>query len=297
MKAIIEIATLGLAVATLHKAVPLVFASLGGFLSERSGVINIGLEGMMLFGAFSGAVVAASSHNGWLGVLTAAVVGGAIGAIHATLTIVLGANQIISGVALNMLAAGGTVFLCQVLVAGERSFSLSIDDRLPHWGPFMPLVYLAFALVFVAWIIVYRTPWGLRLRAVGENPRAADTQGVEVNRIRFLAVITSGILAGIGGVYLPYFSGSFARNMTAGQGFIALAALIFGRWNPIGAMGAAVFFGFADALQESLQGRTSLPTQAFQIVPYVVTIIALSGMIGRSTPPKSLGKHYRRESR
>lgn len=293
----LRIATIALFIATLHKAVPLIYASLGGFFSERSGVINIGLEGMMLFGAFSGAIVSMSTHNGWLGVLAAAVVGGLIGVIHAVMTIVLGANQIISGVALNMLAAGATVFLCQVLVAGQRSFSLDPNDRLPHLGPFMPLAYIAFFLVIFVWFFVYRTSSGLRLRAVGENPRAADTQGVAVNRIRFLAVTASGVFAGLGGVYLPYFSGSFARNMTAGQGFIALAALIFGRWNPLGAMGAAIFFGFADALQESLQGRAYLPTQVFHVVPYVLTIVALSGMIGRSIPPKSLGKHYSRETR
>ncbi len=292
----IEIATIGLIVATLHKAMPLIYASLGGFFSERSGVINIGLEGMMLFGAFSGAIVATSTHNGWLGVLAAAVVGGAIGALHALMTVVFGANQIISGVALNMLAAGGTVFLCQVLVSGERSFSLGLGDRLPNWGPFMPLAYFGFSLVILAWVFASKTRPGLRLRAVGENPWAADTQGVRVQRIRFLAVTLSGVFAGLGGVYLPYFSGSFARNMTAGQGFIALAALIFGRWNPLGAMGAAIFFGFADALQESLQGTTSLPTQAFQVIPYALTIVALSGMVGRSIPPRSLGKHYTRES-
>jgi len=284
-----------LALATIRKSVPLVFASTGGFFSERSGVINIGLEGMMLFGAFSGAIIAFFSHNAWLGVLAAACVGGLIGCLHAFVTIVLRANQIISGVAINMLGAGTTVFLCQVFIHGERSFSLGSQDRLTSLGPFLPLTYIAFGLALGAALFCYRTVPGLRLRAVGEHPRAADTQGVKVNRIRFFGVVASGVCAGLGGAYLPLFSGSFAKNMTAGQGFIALAALIFGKWNPIGAVAASLLFGFADALQETLQGRAHLPAQALQVLPYVVTMIALAGVIGRSIPPGAIGKPYERE--
>jgi len=286
---------ISLALATVRKAVPLVFASTGGFFSERSGIINIGLEGMMLFGAFSGAIIAYFSHNAWLGVLGAAFVGGLIGCLHAFATIQLKANQIISGVAINMLGAGTTVFLSQVFIHGERSFSLAPQDRLPALGPFLPLTYIAFGLAIGATVFSYYTVGGLRLRAVGEHPRAADTQGVRVNRIRFLGVVTSGVCAGLGGAYLPFFSGSFAKNMTAGQGFIALAALIFGKWNPMGALAASLLFGFADALQETLQGRAHLPAQALQMVPYVVTMIALAGVIGRSIPPASIGKPYERE--
>jgi len=282
--------------ATVRKSVPLIFASIGGFFSERAGVVNIGLEGMMLFGAFSGAIISVTTHNPWLGVIGAAVVGGMIGYLHAIATITLRANQIISGVAINMLGVGATLFLCQVFMGRERSFSLGPADRFPLWGPFIPLVYLALLLAGGAFVFCYFTIPGLRLRAVGEHPRAADTQGVNVNRTRMLAVVTSGVCAGLGGAYLPFFSGSFAKNMTSGQGFIALAALIFGKWNPLGALAACLLFGFADAMQESLQGSAGLPSQLFQIIPYVLTIIALTGLIGRSTAPAALGKHYERET-
>jgi ABC-type uncharacterized transport system permease subunit len=287
---------LSLVAATIRKSVPLVFASTGGFFSERSGVINIGLEGMMLFGAFSGALVTVLAHNPWLGLLGAAVVGALIACIHAVATINFRANQIISGVAINLLAVGGTVFLTQVFMGGERSFSLGPADRLPMWGPFLPLTYLSFICVAGACLFAYYTVPGLRLRAVGEHPRAADTQGINVARVRFLAVIMSGVLAGLGGAYLPFFSGSFAKNMTSGLGFIALAALIFGKWNPLGAMAASLLFGFADALQETLQGRGGFPPQLFQAIPYVLTVVALAGVIGRSRPPAALGRHYEREA-
>jgi simple sugar transport system permease protein len=294
---LLTVFSVSLFLATIRKSIPLIFASIGGFFSERAGVINIGLEGMMLFGAFSGAIISVFTHNPWLGVLGAAVVGGLVGYLHAIATITLRANQIISGVAINMLGVGGTIFLCQVCVSGERSFSLGQADRLPVWGPFIPLVYMAFLVVGLAYFFAYFTVPGLRMRAVGEHPRAADTQGINVNRTRFIAVIVSGVCAGLGGAYLPFFSGSFAKNMTSGQGFIALAALIFGKWNPLGAMAASLLFGFADALQETLQGRGGLPAQIFQVIPYVLTIVALAGVIGRSVPPAAVGRHYRREEK
>jgi simple sugar transport system permease protein len=294
---ILSVLTISLLWATIRKSIPLIFASTGGFFSERAGVINIGLEGMMLFGAFSGAIISVITHNPWLGVLGAAVVGGSVGYVHAIATITLRANQIISGVAINMLGVGATIFLCQVCVGGERSFALAETDRLPVWGVFIPLVYIGFILVGLAYFLAYYTVPGLRLRAVGEHPRAADTQGINVARVRYLAVITSGVCAGLGGAYLPFFSGSFAKNMTSGQGFIALAALIFGKWNPLGAMAASMLFGFADALQETLQGRGGLPPQLFQVIPYILTVVALAGVIGRSIPPRAVGKHYQREEK
>jgi simple sugar transport system permease protein len=293
----LTIFNVSLLLATIRKSVPLIFASIGGFFSERSGVINIGLEGMMLFGAFSGALIAYTTHNPWLGVLGAALTGGLVGLLHAVTTISLRANQIISGVAINMLAVGGTLFLSQVFVGGERSFSLATTDRLPMWGPLIPLAYMSFLAVALAYVFAYFTVPGLRMRAVGEHPRAADTQGISVTRMRFFGVIVSGVCAGLGGAYLPFFSGSFTKNMTSGQGFIALAALIFGKWNPVGAMCASILFGFADALQETLQGRGGLPSQIFQIIPYVLTIVALAGVIGRSVAPAAVGKHYRREEK
>jgi simple sugar transport system permease protein len=289
--------SVSLILATVRKSVPLIFASIGGFFSERSGVVNIGLEGMMLFGAFSGALIAYTTHNPWLGVLGAALTGGLVGYIHALATISLRANQIISGVAINMLAVGGTLFLSQVFVGGERSFSLGPADRLPLWGAFVPLAYLSFLVVALAYVFSYFTVPGLRMRAVGEHPRAADTQGISVVRMRYFGVIVSGVCAGLGGAYLPFFSGSFTKNMTSGQGFIALAALIFGKWHPIGALAASILFGFADALQESLQGRGGLPSQLFQVIPYLLTIVALAGVIGRSVAPAAVGKLYQREEK
>jgi ABC-type uncharacterized transport system permease subunit len=286
---------MALLASTVRKSVPLIFASTGGFFSERSGVINIGLEGMMLFGAFSGALVSVTAHDPWLGLLGAALVGGLIACVHAVATVRFRANQIISGVAINLLAVGGTAFLTQVFMGGERSFSLGPQDRLPVWGPFMPLTYLSFICVAGACFFAYYTVPGLRLRAVGEHPRAADTQGINVGAVRFAAVVMSGVLAGLGGAYLPLFSGSFAKNMTSGLGYIALAALIFGKWHPAGAMAASLLFGFADALQETLQGRGGLPPQIFQAIPYVLTVVALAGVIGRSRPPAAIGKYYQRD--
>ncbi len=278
-----------LLISTLRKATPLILASLGGFFSERSGVVNIALEGMMLFGAFVAAVVAQATHNPWLGILAAACVGAAAASLHATASIWFRANQIVSGLGVNLLAVGSTIFLCEVYTHGQRSFTLDAAAKLPHWGPFLPLVYLALLLVPVVFYVAYRTPPGLRLRAVGEHPEAARTLGVSVHRTRFWAVVASGVLAGVAGSFLPFFAGSFAKNMTNGLGYIALGALIFGRWTPGGALAASLLFGAADAFQEMLQGTGDIPPQFFQMVPYVLTMIALAGVVGRAVPPRALG--------
>jgi len=295
MESGITLFVLTLALSTLRKATPLLLASLGGFFSERSGVVNIALEGMMLFGAFASAVVAQTTHNPWLGVLAAVAVGMAAAAIHATASIWFRANQIVSGLGINLLAVGTTIFLCEIYTGGQRSFTLAVGDKLPRWGPFLPLVYVALLMVPVVTIVAYRTQQGLRLRAVGEHPEAARTLGVSVPRVRFWAVVTSGALAGMAGSFLPFFAGSFAKNMTNGLGYIALGALIFGRWTPLGALAASVLFGSADALQEMLQGRAGVPSQFFQMVPYVLTMIALVGVVGRAVPPRALGIPFREE--
>ncbi len=284
-----------LLLSTLRKATPLILASLGGFFSERSGVVNIALEGMMLFGAFVAAVVAQSTHNPWLGILAAAAVGAAAASLHAVASIWFRANQIVSGLGVNLLAVGGTIFLCEIYTQGQRSFSLDAAAKLPRWGPLLPLVYVALLLVPVVFYVAYRTPPGLRLRAVGEHPEAARTLGVSVQRTRLWAVIASGVLAGVAGSFLPFFAGSFAKNMTNGLGYIALGALIFGRWTPWGALAASLLFGSADALQEMLQGSGGVPPQFFQMVPYVLTMIALAGMVGRAVPPRALGIPFREE--
>ncbi len=279
---------------TLQTSTPLLFAALGGILSERSGVINIGLEGMMLTGAFAGGAIGVLTGNPWIGILGAIFAGSIMGLIHAVFCLKLRANHVISGLAINIFASGLTIFLTQAFFNGERSFE--ITNRFIAIGPFIPLVYLAVLLVFILQGFLYRTPTGLRLRAIGELPIAADTAGVSVMKYKFMAVIASGALAAIGGAYLPYFAGSFTKDMSAGRGYIALAAVIFGNWNPGRAFIACLIFGLAEAIQMTFS-NSIIPSQFMKMLPYIVTIIALVGFIGKSTPPYSLGKPYeKRES-
>jgi simple sugar transport system permease protein len=298
---------------TIRFAIPLLFAALGGLFSERSGVVNIGLEGMMLMGSFF-SIWGADVTGSWtMGVLIGLASGAAMGLIHAFFSITLRADQIVGGTAINFLAAGITGYLFIRLYGEEGTPSeglstipdVSLDflydippDRL---GGFLGdafagqdlFVWIGFALVFVVWIAVFKTPAGLRLRSVGEHPRAADTVGINVFLTRYAAVIISGILASAGGVYLALgFVNSFEPNQTAGRGFIALAALIFGNWRPVGALIACLLFGFSSALAKSLQEYSLSVSTLFEALPYVVTIIAVAGVIGRSTPPASVGKPY-----
>ncbi|MBS3937038.1 MAG: ABC transporter permease [Peptococcaceae bacterium] len=282
-----------LLMATLRAATPLVIAAVGGIFAERSGVVNIALEGKMLIGAFAAVVVAYYTGSPWLGVLAALVVGGILAYIFAVVSIKYRANQVVSGVAINMLAAGLTVFLMHVFF-GTAGTSPAVN-RLPNVGPFTPIVYLAPLIVIAAFIVLYRTPWGLRIRAVGEHPKAAATVGVNVIGLRYACVVLSGMLAGIAGAHLSIGTLSvFVRDMTAGRGFIALAAMIFGKWHPVGALGAALLFGFSEALQMRLQGG-GIPSQLIQAVPYVFTMIVLAGFVGRATAPASLGEPYKKE--
>ena len=291
-------------------ATPLTFAAIGGMFSERSGVVNIALEGMMLAGAFFG-ILAAQKTGSWaLGLLAAMGAGAALALIHAVFSIHLRADQIVSGTAINFLALGVTgYFFIDVYGAGgtpddiPRVPDVSLPlDRIPgEIGEFLDdvfgnlnlMIWLSFLLLIVSYIVMFKTPIGLRIRAVGEHPRAADTVGISVYGIRYAAVIVSGILAALGGAYLSIgFLGSFNENMTAGRGFIALAALIFGAWRPFGAFAAALLFGFSSALAQRLPEYSGSAATLFQALPYILTLIAVAGVIGRSIPPAAIGRPY-----
>jgi ABC-type uncharacterized transport system permease subunit len=293
--------------ATLRYATPLIFGSLGGLFSERSGVINIALEGMMLVGAFFGAW-GADITDSWVGGIVIAVAAGAVfGLLHALFAVSLRADQIVSGTALNLLALGITGYL-YVDIYGTQGTPDDLpgvpDVHLPIksvpllgdvLGQLNLLVWLALGLVIVTWVVVFRTPPGLRLRSAGENPLAAETAGLSVVRTRYLAVMTSGGLAALGGAFLSIgFVHSFSQNMVAGRGFIALAALIFGRWRPGAALAAALLFGFGSALAQRLPTFSPSGAVLFQALPYVLTLIAVTGLVGRAIPPAALGRPLER---
>jgi simple sugar transport system permease protein len=281
---------------TLRVSTPLLFAALGGLMSERAGVINIALEGFMLIGAFAGASVAYVAHSAAFGTVAAGAAGLATALLYGACVIPLRANQIVAGTAINMLAAGLTPFLCKVFFGGTGNTpSLPIEDRFqgaPIW-----LAWLAVALIAL-WLRY--TPSGLWVRFAGEHPQALDAAGIRVNRVRWFSVAASGVLAGLGGASLSIFlASSFTRNMTAGRGFMALAALIFGKWRPVPAALACLLFGFADALQIRLQGvvlwgTEPVPVQFIQILPYLVTILVLAGLVGGSRAPKALGLPFQK---
>lgn len=290
--------------ATIQAATPLLFAALGGLVSERAGIVNLALEGMMLAGAFAGACAAILIHTALPGipaaaaagaVLAALLAGAAIASLHAAACITFRADHVVSGIALNMLVLGLTVFFSQILFrmkGGTPQLEEVTLGRIPVGGGFAlsPLCFVAAALVPAVGFLVFSTPFGLRLRACGEHPRAAATVGIRVGRTRALAVLLSGLLAGLGGLYLVFDVGSFAKEMTSGRGYIALAALIFGKWRPGLTLAGCLLFGLAQSLQLQLQGVLPIPGAFLQMLPYVVTLIALAGMIGRSTPPAALGR-------
>jgi ABC-type uncharacterized transport system permease subunit len=294
--------------AMLRFATPLVFAALGGVVSERSGVVNIGLEGMMLTGAFF-AIYGADLTDGWFGgLLVGMVAGGVLALVHAFFSVSLRADQIVCGFAINFLALGttGYIFLQHYGENGTPDgvpqvpdVSLPID-WIPFFGPALDklnlLVWVALVLVFAVWLFVFRTPAGLRLRSVGENPRAAATVGISVYKVRYLAVIASGVLAAMGGAFLSIgFVHTFNQNMTAGRGFIALAVVIVGKWRPVAALAAALMFGFSQALAQRLPVFSDSSATLLQALPYVVTLIAVAGLVGRSTPPAADGVPYSKE--
>lgn len=298
-------------VASLRLAVPLAFAALGGLLSERSGVLNIALEGMLLSGAFASAVGAFFTGNSWLGILLAIFLGGLVGILHAYLCVTLRVDQLVSGLAINLTAAGLTSFWARILFNSGQAQSLPGINiigipglkNLPIVGDILfnedPLVYLLFLLIPILTYILFRTSIGLSLRAVGEYPRAADTAGISVKLVRYLAVTLSGCLAGLGGAYLALVHVKFfVEDMSAGKGFIALAALIFGRWHPVSTFFACLLFGATEALQLRIQAfNLNIPYQFLVMLPYLIALFALVGLAGKSTPPASLGIPYIPQSR
>jgi simple sugar transport system permease protein len=290
-------------------ATPLTFGAIGGMFSERSGVVNIALEGMMLMGAFFGIYGADKTGSWFLGVVIGALAGGLLALVHAFFSVTLRADQIVSGVALNFLALGITGYFFNQLYHGgsipaniPRIPNVSIpwvkDQSFigPAFGDLNLMIWVAIALVPLSYVIVFKTAIGLRIRACGEHPRAADTVGIDVYAVRYASVIVSGMLAALGGAFLSVgFVGTFTENMTAGRGFIALAALIFGNWKPFGAFGAACLFGLSTALAFQLPVYSSSAATLFQILPYVLTLVAVAGVIGRTIPPAADGRPYKKQ--
>jgi len=290
-----DILNISLLMLTITKSIPLLYAATGGLYSERAGVVNICLEGIMLMGAFVAVVFTYHTGSLWLGLLGAIIAGALMGLLHGILSITFKVDQIVGGTAINIFAAGVTEYLIPVMFGKPGATPLLNstfeNSDSPVTGYF--LVYMAFILVCLTHVFFYRTSWGLRVRSVGEHPKAADTLGVNVYLTRYLCVIMSGILAAIGGAYLSIGeAGLFSKGMTASRGFIALAALIFGKWTPLGTFGACIFFGFCDTLQSTLQGRVPIPSEFMLMIPYVFTIIAIAGVIGRAKPPASSGVPY-----
>jgi general nucleoside transport system permease protein len=301
---------------TLLWAAPLIFTGLGGNFSERAGVVNIGLEGLMVIGAFTAIVFnltfdsVLGDATPWIALLAAMVAGGLFSILHAVASITFRADQTVSGVAINLLSIGLALFLVKLIYDKgqtdiiQKSFSkidIPVLSDIPIIGDIFfsntyYTSYVAIIVAIIAWFVMFKTPFGLRLRAVGEHPMAADTMGINVTKMRYIAVIISGALGGIGGgVYAQAISSDFGHATISGQGFMALAALIFGKWNPLGVMGAALFFGFAQSLSiigNSLPFLENIPSVYLLIAPYVLTILALTGFIGRADAPKASGVPY-----
>ncbi|HWP49485.1 MAG TPA: ABC transporter permease [Candidatus Limnocylindrales bacterium] len=298
-----QIDVIGMLAQSLRLATPIGLGALAGILCERSGVINVAIEGMMLTAACTGFVAALYTQNIWLGLIIAVLSGGLTAALHAVLSIRFLVNQIISGMILNILAIGITGFIRKAFIVDSPlpappvfpAWQIPVLSDLPLIGQVFfrnqPMVYALLILVPTLHVLIFYTRWGLRTRAVGEHPQAADTLGVSVFKIRYINVIVGGFLAGLGGAWFSLETvGNFDDMMTEGKGFIALAAMIFGKWNPGGAFGGALLFGFADALQIKLQiSGVQVPYQFLSMIPYLVTMIVLAGLIGRATPPAAEG--------
>jgi simple sugar transport system permease protein len=293
---------------TLNFATPLILGALAGVLCERAGVINIAIEGQFLVGAFTAAVVSSTTGNAVAALVAAALTGVLMAALLAVFSIKYLVNQIVLGVVLVVFASGITGYLFDQFLQGDAAnlntpqvlsaVKIPVLSDIPFFGPILfnqtALVYLTYVAVAVVTFVLFQTRWGLRVRAVGEHPKAADTVGIKVKRVRYSAVLWAGVLAGLGGAFFTVgYAGSFSKDMTAGNGFIALAALIMGRWHPIGAMVAALFFGFATQLQSQLQIiQTPIPGELLLMAPYLATVIAVAGLVGRVRAPKADGEPY-----
>jgi simple sugar transport system permease protein len=305
-------AVLGLIGTTIRLSVPLTFAAIGGLFSERSGVLNIALEGMMLGGALGSAIAAFWSGSAWLGLLGGMLAGTLLAMLLAVLSISFRTNQTVAGIAINLLAIGATAFIARQIfpegsqtarVNGFTPLSIPGLSQLPGIGEGLfrqdALTYLMILLIPLSWYVLFRTPWGLSIRAVGENPKASDVAGISVVQVRYLCVLLSGALAGMGGAYLVLSQVYvFTEEMSAGRGFIALAAVILGRWHPIGTLLACLFFGLCEALQLRLQfSYPEIPYQIFVTLPYLASLIALVGLVGQVRAPAASGQPYHRETR
>jgi ABC-type uncharacterized transport system permease subunit len=298
----------GLATATIVAATPLTLAALGGVMSERSGVVNIALEGIMLTTAFVGYVAAFVTHNLAIGLLAAIVSGMLIASLHAVLSIEFLVDQIVSGTVINILALGITgvfyrTFLEQAVVRGPGTlpvWRIPLLSDIPIAGPILfrhqAVTYAMLILVLVVHLVLFNSVWGLRTRACGEHPLAADTAGINVKLVRYVNVVASGALGGLGGAYFSIQQiGNFLPNITGGRGFIALAAMIFGKWTPVGAFGASLLFACADALGARLQYLgVRVPYQFLGMLPYVLTIVVVAGAMGRAIAPAAVGRPYRK---
>lgn len=297
-------------------AAPLILVAMGGVFSEKSGVVNIGLEGLMVMGAFAGILfnlMFADTFGGltpWLSLIAGMLAALLLSVLHAVASVSFRANQVVSGVAINILAPALSIYLVKrIFDKGQTDFITTSFPRkdvpflsdIPFIGPlFFSSIYatsvLAIVIAIISWFVIYKTPFGLRLRAVGEHPMAADTMGINVTRMRYIAVLLSGAFAGIGGaIYAQTITGDFGHATINGQGFMALAAVIFGKWHPLGAMGAAIFFGLAQSLSivgNAIPGVDQIPNVFMLILPYVLTILALAGVIGRANAPKANGEPY-----
>jgi simple sugar transport system permease protein len=305
---LLELINVGLFAAALRMATPIAYAALGGIFSERVGIINIGLEGTMLTSAFAGVTVSYYTGNPWLGVVVAVIVGGLVGLLHAVLTVKFVGDQVVSGTGINIFALGFTAYMSQIIwgsrgasdgVQGLGTWTIPVIADIPVVGPIIgshsPLVYLMLVVTVLSYVVLFKTPLGLRIRAVGEHPTAAETAGIDVLRVKYLCVILSGMIAGLGGAFLSLgHLNLFTRGMTGGRGFIAMAAMIFGKWMPFGAFGASLLFGLADALQMRLQSLGLLPPQIILTIPYLLTVAVLAGVVGKARPPSDY-KPYKRE--
>lgn len=290
---------------TIRQATPIVLGALTGLICERSGVINIGIEGQMLMSAFTAFLANVYTGNLFVAALVGMLTGALLGLLLAFMSVTLKINQIIGGTVINILALGLTgYFYTSGLTTQGKLLPISIPGlaQIPLIGPVLfnnpPITYATIILVFLTQYLLFRTRWGLRTRAVGEHPRAADTLGIDVYKIRYLNVMMAGALAGLAGAFLTLEAvGSFERNMTNGRGFVALAVMIFGKWNPLGAWGGALLFGFASALQTQLQffGQINIPHQFIGMLPYLLTIVVLAGFGGRARPPAAEGIPYEKE--